>query len=380
MFEQDGWNKTNKYANRGAEYSFLKNLPNKTRYHMRLYEIDEYFYFLNHHEPSFSSDPKFHIIGLFDRFRSKKENVLNSEKLELANYEKGIEYFKQLVNKYAVLPKICNFYIDEDELKFFAMKFGYVSLKLPVEILIEDLKDALVSDDKEEFNAIIRKLFQVMEFKQIEVNPEFLVFESPSIKHFIIFIQKIKLNELDLTKLGRAMKNFKVTSTVLIPRKQDDISAELTQKAEYLNITLIQPSNFLKIFNIYRNSPITHEQLQLLFKGGLINSTFIDETLQTVNFSDLLIKTMELFGFLKEQTAWTYFETLEYEFIDQRDFTLDELKSILNFLTYPVINLVITKTEKRRFRRNKTLYRALSNFDEIQFRLKNIKKFLSKIT
>ena len=355
VFKEDGW-KEMKLGKRGATVSYVKNLPNKTRYHMRLYEIDEFLYFLIHHEPTFTADPKFHIIGLFDRFRSKKENVLSSEKLELANYQKGNEYFQDLVKFYSKLQEICIFKIDEDELKYFAMKYGYISLKLPIEILIEDLKDAVISKDSEEFHAIVKKIFEILDFNVIEMNRGFMVLESNRSKSFTLLIQKLKLADLDLPDLGKTMKNFRVTETVLIPSKHDAVSATLSQKLGHLKISVIQPNNFLKIFNIYKNSPMSQDQLQQIFsRGGLIDSNFIEEKLQTVNFSDLLTKTMEIFSYLKEQTQWTYLETLEAEFVEMRNYTKEELNKILGFLTYPVINLVLTKQEPRRFKRDKRI-------------------------
>jgi len=348
---------------------------------MRLYEIDEYYYFLIHHEPTLKGDPRFHIYGLFDRFKSKKENVLSSEKLELANYEKGIEYFNGLLNNCTDLKGICKFEIDEDELKFFAMKFGYISLKLPLEILIEELTNALKSEEAKDFYIILKKIFQTLEFTPLEDDSsDFLVVQSPLIPNFTLLIQKIKLRELDFQKIGEIIKKYKLTAIVLIPRKQDSISTELNQKLAYLKISLITPSNFVKIFNIYRHSPISHEAFRYLFKGGLIDSNFIDETLEPVNHSNLLNKAAEIVVFLKKQLGWTYFETLEYEFTKERNYTKKEIQSILNLLTHPLINLILIKKEARRFRKDRELYRAIINFDEIQFRLKNIKKFLGIIT
>jgi hypothetical protein len=382
VFEEDEWYKVKRLGKRGATYSYIKALPNKTRYHCRLYEIDEYYYFLIHHEPTLRGSVSFHILGLFDRFRSRKENVLSSEKLEFANYQIGIDYFKnEMVQNYPVLKEICEYEFDEDELKFFAMKFGYISLKLPLEILIEELFDAIISENLEEFYSILRKLFSTLEFIPLEPgSSDFLIIESPSIQDFKCLIKKVNLKELDLPSIGELIKEYKITSTVLIPRKQDNITAALNQKLEYLNISIIQPINFLKIFNIYKNVPLSPEQFQQLFKPGLLNADYIEGTLETVDFSGLLNKATELFSYLKKQTGWTSLETLEYEFIKQLNYSKEDLQSILDFLTYPLINLVLVTTEKRRFRKDRELYRAIKNFDELQFRLKNIRKFLSKIT
>ena len=82
---------------------------------------------------------------------------------------------------------------------------------------------------------------------------------------------------------------------------------------------------------------------------------------------------------MKDEAQWVYFENLEYEFVDRRDYTTAELQALLKFLTFPLINLVLMKTERRRLRRNRFLYRAITNFDEIQFRLKNIERFLDAL-
>ncbi|MHA1652012.1 MAG: hypothetical protein ACTSYB_17650 [Candidatus Helarchaeota archaeon] len=384
IFKDDGWHKVKILGKRGAKYSFIKGLPNKTRYHMRLYEIDEYFYLLIHHEPTVKGDISFHIIGLFDRFKSKKENILSAEKLELANYQAGNDYFrKELMKKFPILSEICEFKIDEDELKYFAMKFGYISLKLPLEILIEDLSEIILKDDIdiEELNQVLVKLFSTLDFKPLPIDSsEFIIIESPSLKNFRCLIKKVKISELDLLELGNIIKQYKITSTVLIPQKQDIISATLSQKLERLNISIIPPLIFLKIFHIYKNFPISPEQFQKLFKGGLITSQYVDDTLQTAGFSDFLNKATKLFSYLKNQIGWTSYDTLEYEFVKQDTFTKDELKSLLQFLAYPLINLLLVKLEKRRLRKDKAFYRVIKNFDELQFRLKNIKKFLSKIT
>ena len=224
-------------------------------------------------------------------------------------------------------------------------------------------------------------MFQIMEFNPIQVQgADFLVFESTSIRHFTLFIQRIKLTELNLKDLSELMKKYQITSTLLLPRKQDAISAEFSQKLAYLNISIIQPSNFLKIFNTYKNVLISHEQFQQLFsKRGLIDANFIDETLQTTNFSKFLKKTTELFSYLKEQSEWIQQESLEFEFL-KRGFSKEELKSVINFLTNPLVNLVLKKKEKRSFNRDRSFYLAIKNFDEIQFRLKNMKIFLSELT
>ncbi len=382
VFEDDDWYKVKRLGKRGAEYSYLKSLPNKTRYHMRLYKIDDHYYFLIHHEPTLKGDISFHILGLFDRFRSKKENVLNSEKLELANYEEGIRYFRQeLIPKYEILRKICLYAIDEDELKFFAMKFGYISLKLPLEILIEELFEAILEDNQKEFYAIMQKLLSTIEFHTVYTDSEdYLIIESPSLTNFKCLIKKIKVKEIDLVEIGEIIKNHKITTTLLIPRKQDELSSAFIQKLEHLNITIIQPMNLLRIFNIYKNSPILPEQFQELLKPGLIDVHHIEETLQMVDFTDLVQKAMTLFDYLKSQPTWTSQDTLDYEFVKQKNFPKEQLQSILDFLSYPLINLVLVKKAKRRFRSEKSFYRAIKNFDEIQFRLKNIKKFLTEIT
>ncbi len=382
IFEEEEWYKVKKLGKRGAVYSYIKALPNKTRYHCRLYEIDDYFYFLIHHEPTLRGSVSFHILGLFDRFRSRKENVLNSEKLELANYQIGIDYFKQeIVAKHPILREICEYDFDEDELKYFAMKFGYISLKLPVEILIEDLFDAIITEDDAEFYSIVEKLFTTLEFHVfVPETRDYLVIESTAGAPFKALILKVNLDEFDLTQVGPLLKEHALTAVLLVPRKQDNISATLNQKLVHLNISIVQPINFLRIFNIYKNLPIAPEQFQQLFKGGLISSDYIDDTLQTVDFAELLNKAAELYEFLKRQTGWTSLETLEYELVEQKNFKKDALKQILDFLSYPLINLVLVKREPRRFRSDKLLYRAIKNFDEIQFRLKNIRSFLSKIT
>jgi len=381
IFEEDGW-KPNPFGKRGAKFAYIKNFPDKTRYHWRLHEIEDYYYFLIHHEPTFTSNIPFHISGLLNRLRSKKESKINNEKLEFSNYEEGIEFFREFMKeKGKRLTEICDFRIDEDELKVFALKFGFISLKLTVELLIDDLKEALLAEGNEEFYSIISKIFQVMEFRPVLVEgADFLVFESPIIKNFIIFIKRIRLIELNLKELGEIIRNYNGCATLLITRKQDVITSEFSQKLAYLNISIIHPSNLLKIFNIFKNFLISHEQFQQIFsKGGLIDSNYIDECLQTIKFSTYLEKTTELFNYLKEQPEWTYQEFLEYEFIKSHGFSKEELKSILNFLTNPLVNLVLKKKEERRFRQGHILYLALKNFDEIQFRLKNMKKFLSEI-
>ncbi|MHA1132287.1 MAG: hypothetical protein ACTSQQ_15985, partial [Candidatus Helarchaeota archaeon] len=263
----------------------------------------------------------------------------------------------------------------------FAMKFGYLSLKLPIEILIEELFDVIISDDEVNFYSIVEKLFSTLEFQVFTPDTcNFLIIQSVSLKNFKCLILKVNIKQLNLIEIGNLIKNNKITNTVLIPRKQDTISAILSQKLETLNISIIQPTNFLRIFNIYKNLPIVPEQFQSLFKGGLITSDYIDDILQTVDFAALLRKAADLYEYLKRQTGWTSFEALEYELVVQKNFKKGDIRQILDFLSYPLINLVSLKKERRRFRRDKMFYRAIKNFDELQFRLKNIKSFLSKIT
>lgn len=380
-FEEDGW-QPNPFGKRGSNFAYIKSFPNKMRYHWRLYEMgDQFYFFLIHYEPTFTGDVPFHIRGLLNRFMPKKEEVQENEKLELSNYEKGVEFFRQFAQEKGIL-NLCNFTIDEDELKVFSTRFGFISLKLIIESLIDDLKEALNLENNEEFYAILEKLFQIMEFQPLHAEgTDFAIFESSTIKDFGILIRRIKLSELNLKEIDELVKKYHVSSILLVPRKQDTISAELSQKLAYLNISIIHPVNFLKIFDIYKNFLITHEQFQQIFnKKGLIESNFIDDRLQTVNFSDYLKKTMEIFRFLKDQMNWTYFDNLEIEFVKTREFSSEELKSILAFLTYPLINLVLKKSEKKFFRGARESYRAIKNLDEIQFRLKNIKRFLSEIT
>ncbi|NVM30286.1 MAG: hypothetical protein HWN65_15685 [Candidatus Helarchaeota archaeon] len=375
---RNGWKKT-RLGKRGAKYSILKNLPNQTRYHLRLFEVQDYFLVSVHHEPSLKGDVVFHLKGFVNAFTSK-ESDYSEDKLELANYQQGIAYFKKKIESDAALRAICDFKIEETELKVFTVKFGFISLKTPVEIYIEDLKESTLSENKKDFLTNIRNIFQVIGFELIESNPEFLVFETDRVKDFTLLIQPINLSQLDLTRLGKYMKNFRATATVLICSKEDNVTKELSQKLAHLGISILPPKVFLKIFNIYRHSPISQEQLQQLFKPGLVDLQFIDEQLQDQFFSNIFNKTMELFQYLKDQTEWVYFDSLEYEFTNERNYTKEELNLILDFLTYPLINLVLTKTENRRLRRNKKLYRAITNFDEIQFRLKNIQMFLDKLS
>jgi len=380
VLTQDNWIKANIFEKRGAKYSFLKNLSNRMRYHMRLYEIEDYLYMLVHHEPSVLADPIFHIRGFWTRFRHRGKKILNTEKLEFANYEKGREYFEELIKKYEILQKICEYEIDEDELKIFAMKYGYVSLKLPLELLIDDLKEAIDSENKMEFNLVLSKLFDIMGFGQLELNPEILLIKSLLIDNFTILVQQVKLKELDLIEYLKNIKKFSVTSVVLVPSKQDSISDELIHILEKNKLGIISSDNLFKIFSIYENAPITHEELQQIFnKVGLIDSDFIGKKLRQNDFSDILQKIMSLFKFLKNQKSWIAFKILKTEFIKTKKMSEKELKYILNFLTFPLINLVLTKLEKKNFGKNRKLYLAIKNIDEAQLRLKNIKKFLGEI-
>ncbi|MHA1325405.1 MAG: hypothetical protein ACTSRL_21650 [Candidatus Helarchaeota archaeon] len=375
---KEGWKKT-RYGKRKAKYSLVKEAPNRTRYHLRLFEVQNYYLVLIHHEPSLRGDLMFHIKGFLNEFTSK-EMDLHEDKLELSNYQAGTDHFKHLIETHATLKHICDFKITEDELKIFTVKYGFISLKTPVEIYIEELKESLLEENRVDFLINIRKIFQVMEFKLIESNPEFLVFESPALTDFILFIQPINLSALDLAIIGTRIKNFKATAVVLICSKNDNLTRELDQKLAHLKISIIRPNIFLKIFNIYRHSPISHNQIYQIFKkGGIIDSEFVDKHLQHQSFQNIFDKTIKLFQFLKDQKKWIPLDTIVHEFVKDHNYTKEELDQILQFLTFPLINLVLIEIQKRRFRHDKIQYRALTNFDEVQFRLKNIQMFLDKI-
>jgi len=380
IIKKSGWRET-RFGKRGAKYSILKAQSDLTRYHMRLFEVQDYFLILVHHEPSFKGDVAFHLKGFWNQFRGKQEDHNEDDKLELANYQKGIKYFKEnFIEADATLNSICEFRISETELKIFTVKYGFISLKTPIEIYVADLKESLYEEDKEEFNANIRKILQIMGFTLIETNLDFTVAETPRIKDFTLFIQAINLDELDLPQLDKIMKNFRTTSTVLVCSKTDSINKEQSQKYARLKISIIHPKEFLKIFNIYLHTSISQDQLQQIFStGGNIDGNSIDEKLHHYYFPNFLKKTTELFQYLKDQTEWVYFDRLEYNFVEKKDFSKEELKNVLDFLTYPLVNLVLTKREKRRFRSDRLSYRAITNFDELQFRLKNIERFLDKL-
>ncbi len=379
IIQKDGWRET-RFGKRGAKYSILKEQSDRTRYHLRLFEVQDYFLVLVHHEPSFKGDVVFHLKGFWNQFRGKKEDNHEDDKLELANYQQGTNYFKEFIDSDATLKEICEFRITETELKIFTVKFGFISLKTPVEIYVADLKESLYNEKKEDFNYNIRKILEIMGFELIETNPDFTVAETPRIKEFTLLIQTMNLDELDLPQLDKIMKNFKATSTVIVCSKTDSINKEQSQKYARLKINVIHPKEFLKIFNIYLHTPISQDQLQQIFSnGGTIDGNSIDDKLHHYYFPNFLKKTTELFQYLKDQTEWVYFDNLEYMFVGEKDFSKQELKNILDFLTYPLVNLVLTKREKRRFRSDRKSYRAITNLDEIQFRLKNIERFLDKL-
>lgn len=376
IIQRDGW-KITRFGKRGAKYSIIKELSNYTRYHMRLFKVQDHFLILVHQEPSLRGDLMFHIKGFLNAF-SLKEADTNEDKLELSNYQAGSDYFKQIIESDINLKNMCDFRIKEHELKIFTVKYGFISLKTPVEIFIEDLKESLITEERKEFISNIRNIFNVLGFKQIEVNATYLIFES--LKGFTILIQPLNLSDLDLNKLGTLMKSFRAQVAILICSKSDTLSRELSQKLRRLKISVLHPSSFLRIFTIYRNTPLSQDQLEYLFsQGGLITPDHINAALQPKLFQNFLTKTIELFRFLQEQSDWVQLKSLEYEFIKGRQYHKDELKSILQFLTYPLINLVLTKKQPRRFRNNQIFYRAITNFDEIQFRLKNIQQFLDKL-
>jgi hypothetical protein len=106
ILQQNKWDKANIFEKRGAKYSYLKKLPDGMRYHMRLYEIEDYLYMLIHLEPGVLTDPIFHLRGFWTRFMSRGIKILNTEKLELANYEKGRAYLNFLkIKRHGLLSR-----------------------------------------------------------------------------------------------------------------------------------------------------------------------------------------------------------------------------------------------------------------------------------
>ncbi|MHA1892885.1 MAG: hypothetical protein ACTSX4_00130 [Candidatus Helarchaeota archaeon] len=382
ILKKDGW-KRDLFGKRGASYSFTKSAEELGRYHLRIYRISNYYYVLIHQEPTVLGDFRFHVRGFADRiktrFKSKKEYLSDDDKLELANYMKGNEYLDEFVKKNDKLRQICEFHLEENELKIFSMMFGIVSLKLPFELLIEDLGEVLDLEDNEEFYQVIKKLFEILEFKVIKANnSDFVIFESPSVKKFKFLIRRVKIKSIDINEIKKLKKEHEIDSILLIPGRQEQVPLDMIQVLEDQDIGIIYPTIFLKIFHIYTSAPISHEKFQKLFsKAGLIDSNFIDEVLQPLEISELSKKALDVFRFLKEQNDWIYLDLLVNEFIKSRKLQKKEGRLILDFLTHPLINLVIIKKEKHRFKRNKTLYRAIKNFDEIQYRLKMIKQLLN---
>ena len=384
ILKDEEW-KTDFWGKRGAKYSYTKKVSDEIRYHLRIYHVQNYYYVLNHKEPTVLGDFHFHLRGFVDRvrssFKSQREYQTDDDKLELANYEEGNEYLEDLMERNNNLKTICNFNLEENELSLFTSIFGMVSLKLPFEMLIEDLGDALGSQNLDEFYSILKKLMKILEFKLISAdNENFLIFESPSVKNFKLYIQRIGLKEIDVEKLKGKIKDYGEVNIILIPMKQLNIPSNIIEILEKSRIGIIYPMMFLNIFNIYSSSPYSHEKLLELVKiHGLIDSNDIDEKLKTLDISELSQNTLDIFRFLKEQNDWVYLDLLVNEFIKIRKLPKKEGRLILEFLTHPLINLVITKEEKRRFRRNRIMYRAIRNFDEIQYRLKNIKKLLNNM-
>ncbi|NHI91396.1 MAG: hypothetical protein EAX96_02760 [Candidatus Lokiarchaeota archaeon] len=384
ILKEDDW-KSDYWGKRGAKYSLTKKDSEETRYHLRIYRIENYYYVLVHKEPTVLGNINFHVKGLLDRlkstFKSQKEYLTDDDKLELANYEEGNEYLSELVNKKKVLNKICKFDLEESELKLFSSIFGIVSLKLPFEILIEDLGEAIGSENAHNFYLILKKLMNILEFRLISpTHKDFLIFESPSVKNFKLYIKRIRINKIDVDKIREDIFDYGEVYVILIPMKHDNIPPNIIEILEKNRIGIIHSMMFLKLFNIYSSSPYSHEKLHELVKiHGLIDSNDIDEIFQPLDISELSKNTLEVFRFLKEQNDWVYLDLLINEFIKNKKFPKKEGKLILQFLTHPLINLVITKKEKRLLRKDRTMYRAIKNFDEIQYRLKTVKKLLNNI-
>ena len=384
FLKDDGWTK-DWFGKRGAKHSRIKQSSDQTRYHLRIYQLENIFFVLVHQEPTVLGDLVWHLKGLTDRiktsFRTEKGYQSDDDKLELANYQKGNEYLKTIIENNSEIEKICSFMIEDNEYELFSTKFGMISLKLPFEILIEDLDEALYSNDTLEFYADLTKLLDMLEFRIIETeNDDFLIFDSPMLKNFRGMIQKIDEVKIDKQGIENIQEEFEITSIILIAMDQEKFKSDEIESCKKNKIGIIFPMMFLKIFYNYRDTPISHEKFQLLFsKYGLIDANYIEEVFQPLEFSDLSKKTLEIFRFLKEQNDWVYIDLLASEFVKNRKYPRKQGKMILNFLTHPLVNLVITKKEKRRFRPDRTLYRAIKNFDEIQFRLKNIKSLLNNI-
>ena len=384
ILKDDGW-KNDFWGKRGAKYSYTKKVSDEIRYHLRIYQIQNYFYVLNHKEPTVLGDFNFHVKGFVDRvrssFKSKKQYQTDDDKLELANYEEGNEYLNYLIEKDETLKDICEFNLEENELTLFSSIFGIVSLKLPFEMLIEDLGEALGGENIEDFNSILKKLMKILEFKLIsDEEDEFFIFESPSVKNFKLYLQRIGLNQIDIMEIKNKIEDYGEVYVLIILHKQHKIPLKTVEMLGKSRISVIYPMMFLKLFNIYSSSPYSHEKLlELVEKYGLIDSNDIDQVLQPLDISELSQMALEMFRFLKEQNDWVYLDLLANEFLKNRKWSKKEGRLILDFLTHPLINLVITKQEKRRFRRNRMMYRAIKNFDEIQYRLKTIKKLLNNI-
>jgi len=384
FLKEDGWKK-DWFGKRGAKHSRIKQSSDNTRYHLRVYQIHHMNYVLAHQEPTLLGDFAWHVKGLADRiktsFRTEKGYQSDDDKLELANYQNGNEYIKAKIENDTSIKKICSFTIEESEYKLFSSKFGMISLKLPFEILIEDLDEALYSDNSLEFYLDLAKLLDMLEFRIIETDiDEILVFDSPMLKNFRGLIQKIDFKKIDINEIEKFKENFEITEVIIIAMNQEELNSNQIDLFKKNGIGIYFPKMFIKIFYSYRDTPISHEKFQLLFKkNGLIDDNFIEDVFQPLDFSDLSKKTLDMFRFLKEQNDWITIDLLASEFVKHRKLPKKEGKIILDFLTNPLVSLVITKREKRRFRADRTLYRAIKNFDEIQFRLKNIKSLLNNI-
>ncbi|MHA1732757.1 MAG: hypothetical protein ACTSU5_12500 [Promethearchaeota archaeon] len=370
------------FTKRKAFVMFSRDIDEAYRLHLRVYDLDLAIYVLAHKEPK-TADISFHVKGFaarlkdfFKRYGASEEGF-EAAKKELADYQAGTNYFKDLITqKVPNLAKKIDFEITEEDVRAFSAKYGDIDHLGTGDLILENLLDAADAEFEVHLDAM-KDVFTILGFRVenvdlVDPKREFTAKAVYSEDPYDILVTQAPPDPDYLDKLRDAAKTTGHKFTFLLYVTPDvPANPEFGRAAHKARINILIVQDLAVFFLEHLDYPFTQEDIRQLFStgGGLVPASRVLEIVKgkknaekIFDHSLLVFETLRGAGsFLSAKEIGNMLKRKDRGVAPSKE----DVEAILSFLANPLIHLVERKKDK---------FCAVLNPGEVSLKLKKLEE------